>query len=377
MNLSTVRFNKNDRPAFFRELRRRVNQYFEDEQIDRHANVQMAVKTVFMVALYVAPLAMLLFGGLQSAALIVLLWAVMGLGMAGIGLCVMHDANHGAYSANPKVNQALGGLINLVGGYHTNWKIQHNVLHHSYTNVHDFDEDIKKGVMRFSPDQPARRGFYYQAFYAPFLYGLMTLVWVFVKDYVQLFDYHKRGLLKAQGQSFARTLAVILFHKGWYLAITLALPIVILPFAWWQTLLCFLMMHFICGLILALVFQPAHVIEETHFFKVDEEGSVENSWAVHQLMTTSNFANGNRLLSWCLGGLNYQVEHHLFPGICHIHYPQIAKIVKATAREYGLPYHEHPTFTGAIKSHFRLLHKLGTDTYVSGEGVGAAKQMTA
>ena len=194
MTATTVKFNKTDRPEFFRELRKRINTYFEENNIDRYANGRMVFKTVFMVLLYTVPLGILLSGTLQSTSLIVLMWVLMGLGMAGIGLSVMHDANHGAYSRNPRVNQALGALLNLIGGYHVNWKIQHNVLHHSYTNVHEFDEDIKKGIIRFSPNQPAHRGYYFQAFYAPFLYGLMTLVWVFVKDFVQLIDYNRRGL---------------------------------------------------------------------------------------------------------------------------------------------------------------------------------------
>lgn len=364
MNTPTVKFNKADRPEFFRVLRSRVQAHFEDTQQSRYADKRMVVKTVFMIALYTVPLLVILSGAVTQFWVVAILWGLMGLGMAGIGLSIMHDANHGAYSRRKGTNQALGALLNLIGGYHVNWKIQHNVLHHSYTNIHDFDEDIKKGIIRFSPNQPAHRGYYFQAYYAPFLYGLMTLVWVFVKDFVQLVDYNRRGLLKAQGLSFPKALATVVFHKSWYLVLTLVLPLLILPFAWWQTVLCFLMMHFICGIILALVFQPAHVIEETHFFKASEEdGSVDNNWAIHQLMTTANFANGNRPLSWFVGGLNYQIEHHLFPHICHVHYRDLSKIVKATALEYGLPYHEHQTFTAAIRSHFALLHQLGTGQY--------------
>jgi len=363
MHPTVVKFNKADRPEFFRVLRQRVKAHFEDTQQSRHANGHMVVKTIFMLALYTIPLLLILSGAATQLWVVLSLWALMGFGMAGIGLSVMHDANHGAYSRHKSVNQALGALLNLIGGYHVNWRIQHNVLHHSYTNVHEFDEDIKKGIIRFSPNQPGHRGYYFQAFYAPFLYGLMTLVWVFVKDFVQLIDYNRRGLLKAQGLSFPKAVATVLFNKSWYLALTLVLPIFILPFAWWQTLLCFLMMHFICGIILALVFQPAHVIEETQFFKPAEDGSVDNSWAIHQLMTTANFANGNRPLSWFVGGLNFQIEHHLFPHICHIHYRDLSKIIKATAEEYGLPYHEHRTFAAAIRSHFVLLHQLGTGRY--------------
>ena len=113
------------------------------------------------------------------------------------------------------------------------------------------------------------------------------------------------------------------------------------------------------GIILALVFQPAHVVMETEFPEPDNEGSLEDNWAIHQFKTTSNFAPNNKVLGWYMGGLNYQVEHHLFPTICHIHYPAISKIVKATAEEYGVPYYSQKTFASAVKSHFQLLMRLG------------------
>jgi linoleoyl-CoA desaturase len=360
---STVRFNKDDQPEFFQVLRKRVNQHFTDNGITKYGDGTMVFKTVFMIALYVVPLILMLTGVVQATWAIVLMWLLMSLGMSGIGFSVMHDANHGAYSPNQFVNDALGGVVSLVGGYHINWRIQHNVLHHSYTNVHEHDEDIDKGIMRFSPDQERKPAFKYQVFYAPFLYGLMTIFWLVAKDFIQTSDYHKRGLLKAQGLTFGKALTYVILLKTFYVVVTLVLPILLLPFAWWQTLLCFLMMHFLSGLFLAFVFQSAHVLEETHFFKTDENGSVENSWAVHQLKTTANFSKGRHFFSWFIGGLNYQVEHHLFPNICHIHYPDIAPIVKATAEEYGVPYYEHPTFFAALKSHFTMLHKLGTGAY--------------
>ena len=155
----------------------------------------------------------------------------------------------------------------------------------------------------------------------------------------------------------------ILFHKTWYILLTLVLPLMIIPLPWYQTLVGFFLMNFICGLILALIFQPAHVIEETDFFKTDDNGTVENNWAIHQLKTTCNFANNSTFFSWFIGGLNYQIEHHLFPHICHVHYKGISKIVKATALEFGLPYYQHKTFYSAVKSHFTLLHQLGTGKY--------------
>jgi len=163
--------------------------------------------------------------------------------------------------------------------------------------------------------------------------------------------------------SLQKAILQVAFNKIWYLGLFVALPIMLIGLVWWQTLLGFMLMHFICGLILALVFQPAHVVGEVDFYETDGEGSVENNWAIHQLLTTSNCANGSIAFSWFVGGLNFQIEHHLFANICHIHYRKIAPIVKQTALEYGLPYHEHRTFLGALKSHFMLLNDLGTGKY--------------
>ena len=362
MSTPVVKFNKLDRPEFFKVLHNRVNQYFKDKQISKHANFNMKFKTVFMICLYSIPLILMLTGFVNTLWPMMVMWALMGFGMAGIGLSVMHDANHGSYSSNQKVNKGLGFILNYIGGFHTNWIIQHNVLHHSFTNVHGFDEDIDKGVMRFSPDQEHKRFFRFQAFYAPFLYGLMTIYWLLVKDYQLLFRYDKKELLEGQGLTFRKALFQITFNKIWYILLTLVLPLMIIDLPWWQILLGFLLMQLICGWILAFVFQPAHVLEGVNFYKPDEEGSIENSWAIHQLQTTSNFSS-NMILSWFIGGLNFQIEHHLFPNICHVHYQDISGIVKNTAAEFNIPYHQQNSFFAAIKSHFVLLHRLGAGNY--------------
>lgn len=363
MKASGVKFNTRNQPEFFLELRKRVNQYFEDHNISRYGNFNMKLKSAFMLCLYFIPLILMITGFVSSLWPVMFLWILMGFGMSGIGLSIMHDANHGSYSRNKKVNNVMGFLLNFIGGYHVNWKIQHNVLHHSFTNIDGFDEDIDQAIMRFSPHQPRKKFFRFQVFYAPFLYGIMTIYWLIAKDFLQLFRYNRENLLAGQGLTLKKAATQIVFHKSWYLVLTLILPILALSLPWWQMLLGFLAMHFISGLILALIFQPAHVIEETDFFIPEDNGSVENNWAIHQLKTTANFANRSRLFSWFIGGLNYQIEHHLFPNICHVHYRKISAIVKETALEFGLPYHQHRTFIGALKSHFTLLHHLGTGKY--------------
>ncbi len=361
--MKVVKFNMQDQPEFYKELRGRVNNYFTENNISRYANSAMKFKTAFMICLYFLPMFAMITGLIQTTGLMFLMWILMGFGMAGIGLSIMHDANHGSYSKNKRVNSALGFLINFIGGNHVNWKIQHNVMHHSYTNIDEFDGDLEAATFRFSPEQERKSIFKYQAFYAPFLYGLMTIYWLTSKDFLQLIDFKKRNILESQGVEFKRAITLLSINKAWYVLLTIIMPLVMLPMAWWQVMLGFFVMHFICGLMLALIFQPAHVLEETAFYEVKQTGSVENHWAIHQLRTTANFAKNSKLFSWFIGGLNFQIEHHLFPNICHVHYPKISHIVKQTAEEFNLPYHQHETFGDALKSHFSLLYDLGTGNY--------------
>lgn len=361
--MKVVKFNIKHQPEFFKELRKRVNTHFKEKNISKYANFNMKFKTGFMLTLYFLPLLLMCLGVVTSLWTVITMWILMGFGMAGIGLSIMHDANHDSYSKNQKINRTLGYLIHFIGGFRENWKIQHNVLHHSFTNIEGFDEDIKFNMMRFSPTQKRKGIHRFQVFYAPILYGFMTMYWLTSKDFQQLINYDKQNLLAGQGLTLKKGISLLIFNKIWYLLLTLILPMILIPLAWWKILLAFLLMHYICGLILAFVFQTAHVIEETNFYKPNAHGSIENNWAIHQMNTTSNFAEKSIFFSWFIGGLNYQIEHHLFPNICHIHYRRISKIVMETAKEFNVPYYQHKTFFGAIRSHLSLLHRLGTGTY--------------
>lgn len=345
---------------FFVTLNQRVNDYFKNNNISRQANAHMIVKSIFMFALYFVPYALILSGVVTSGWGVIALVFAMGLGVAGIGLSVMHDANHGAYSNKAWVNNLIGYSLNLIGANAFNWKVQHNVLHHTYTNVHDADEDISpRGILRMHPSSEWKPFHRFQHMYAWFFYGLMTIVWVVVKDFVRIIRYQKDGLVKKQKTTAATEWIILLVSKAVYVGYIFVIPVLVTPFAWWQILLGVIGMHYIAGFILAIIFQPAHVIDGTEYPEPDHEGVLENTWAIHQLHTTTNFAHNNRVLSWYVGGLNYQVEHHLFPNICHVHYRKISAIVRETAHEFGLPYKSEPTFIDALAGHTRLLKELG------------------
>lgn len=369
MNFQDVKFSRDhEQRAFSVTLRQRVNDYFQSRNISKHANTAMVVKTIVLVGLFALAYATIVGGWVQNPWLVLSVWCVLGIITAGIGFSVMHDANHGSYSQNKYVNKIIGAVIIFIGGYSPTWKLQHNVLHHSFTNVHGMDEDIDSGkLLRFSPDQERLSFHRFQHIYAWFLYSLMTHMWITTKDFKQLIRYKNNGLLEQQGYSFNKAMAGLIGTKVFYHSYMLVVPLVFAPSAWWITLIGFVVMHFILGFLLGCVFQTAHVMETSAFPHVDETGNLENNWAVHQLLTTTNYAPNNRLLSWFVGGLNYQVEHHLFPNICHIHYRDISKIVKETAEEYKLPYYTLPSFRSALLIHHRMLRALGNGTAVPSE----------
>lgn len=358
--MQPIAFSRNTENNFYKELRSRVNSYFKSNNIARHANTNMVVKTIFMCALYFVPLILNLTVVTQSW-LAIILWAITGFGMAGAGLSIMHDANHGAYSQNKKVNNVISTIMLALGGSDINWRIQHNVLHHTYTNVTDYDEDIDAPsfLLRFSPHKELKPIHKYQHIYAWPLYGLMTLMWFITKDYNATIRYSKEKLFETQGIKVGWHWFRLIFGKLLFATLFLVLPIWLAPVPWYISLIGFFVMEIIGGLMLSLTFQPAHVIPETNFPMPDANYTIEEDWAIHQLRTTANFAPEARLLSWYMGGLNYQIEHHLFPNICHVHYRNISKIVRSTAEEFNLPYYSNKTFFQAIKAHGKMLKMLG------------------
>jgi len=359
-NPTPIRFNNSNR-QFYTELKKRVDTYFKENKVSKNGNVSLYIKTAFMFLAYLVPYLLMVSNVFDNKLIWLLLSVLMGLSMAGIGLCVMHDANHGSYSKNVKFNKILGYIsINLVGGHSLNWRIQHNVIHHTYTNVHEHDEDIAPpGFMRFEP-HAERKGIHkLQFLYAWFFYGMMTLMWSTTKDFKQIIRYSKKGYLKGANTTFKTELFVVICSKILYYGYMLLPYFLVKEMTILNWLSGFLVMHYIAGLVLAMIFQPAHVVGETEFPLPTGEGNMENHWAEHQLRTTMNFATKNRVFSWLVGGLNFQVEHHLFPTISHVHYPKIAGIVESTAKEFNLPYKAQRTFVGALWSHEQMLWKLG------------------
>ncbi|WP_196889538.1 fatty acid desaturase family protein [Aureivirga sp. CE67] len=359
MSAKTITFAKIDKTKFFRTLNKRVNTYFKENNIRKTGNWKLYSKAIVMFSLFIVPFILILTVSMPQWALF-LLTVVMGVGMAGVGMNIMHDSNHESFSSKKWVNKLMGSSIYILAGNAYNWKVQHNVLHHTYTNIQGYDEDIDAGrVIRFSKHAKWLKMHKFQKYYSIFLYGLLTFNWAVTTDFKQTYNYNKRNLSFGKYPSAAIQWINLIATKVLYYSIWIVLPYLVLDIALWKVFLGFFVMHYTAGIILSVVFQLAHVVPETEMPLPNEEGKLENTWAIHQLYTTSNFAPKNKIISYFTGGLNHQVEHHIFPNISHIHYGKIGEIVKETAREFNLPYHEYKTMSKAIVSHFRQLQTLG------------------
>jgi linoleoyl-CoA desaturase len=357
-----VTFNNRISREFSRTVKQRVDDYFIENNLSRHANAQMVIKTILLLTLYFGSY-VLIISGMFSPGWMWLFTFLMGIGMAGIGFSVSHDALHGAYSSNKYVNRALGFSFDLLGANGYIWKITHNIIHHTFTNIHGHDEDLEVAAfIRLSPHSEHRIIHRWQHFLAFFAYSLATIFWVFIKDYK---NFLKPNIGPYDNKHHpASEWIILIVTKTFYYTYMLALPILLLDITWVQLLIGFMTLHITAGLILGIIFQLAHVVESTDHPVPDGSNIIDEHWAIHEMMTTNNFARKNKALCWFVGGLNFQIEHHLFPKVCSIHYPALSPVVEKTALEFGIPYNQHETFTEAVASHYRVLKKFGNPDYI-------------
>lgn len=341
--------------AFLPELRRRVDAYFRNTaQVPRDCP-RMYAKTAAVLAWLTASYLLLLFSATWWLALP--LAVSLGLAVAAVGFNVQHDGGHRAYSNRPWVNKLMAVTLDLLGGSSYVWACKHNSVHHTYTNVTGHDDDINIGWLgRLSPHQKRRSFHRVQHFYLWVLYGLLPIKWV-------LFDDFRNVLIgRIGGHRFARPKGweLVIFLGGKAVFLTLAFVLPLLIYSVWTVLLFYFLTSFVQGVALSVVFQMAHCVEEAGFpLPQLESNRLDSAWAAHQVETTVDFARTNWLLSWFVGGLNFQIEHHLFPQICHVHYPALSRVVEETCREFGLRYAAHKSFRAGLASHFRWLRRMG------------------
>lgn len=345
------------RATFYRSLRKDINAYFKENHIDKTGNWHLYIKSSLFLVLSFIFYGILMFVPTSWVISLVLV-ILLGISLTLVGFNVMHDACHGSYSKSKTVNEILGYSLNLIGANKFLWKHKHNVLHHMYTNVDGKDDDIAQSpfirMCRTQKWVPAHR---IQHLYLPLLYAGSVFYWILWQDFLKYFTRktHTTKLPKMSTQEHI----VFWVSKVFYVFVYAIFPIMV--HGWLTWLIGFVILNVIMGLGTSIVFQLAHVVEETEFSYVGnvDEMVIENEWAVHQIKTTSNFSPGNKFLTYILGGLNYQVEHHLFPQICHVHYPSLSAIVQKKCKEFEIPYLSCPTFYKALTSHFKLIKEMG------------------
>jgi linoleoyl-CoA desaturase len=342
---------------FFKTLRARVDEHFGGR--NRRDDPRLVRKAAIILVWFFGSYALLLTAHTGWTQL--LLCFSYALAACAMGFNVFHDSTHGSFSSNPRVNAFLSRLTaTVLGAGRYFWWYKHNILHHSFTNIFQWDDDVEaRGFLRMSPRQPWQPRFRNQHLFFLFLYGLNTIEWFFVKDFVQYFTLRINPYQPIPPMSTREKLE---FWAGKliYYAVFVVLPFLI--FSPGKVLVGLLLFHVTFSLALGFIFNLAHAIEKADFPVPSSSATLEEDWAVHQLKTTVNFATRNRLLNWFAGGLNFQIEHHLFPLISHTHYPDIAGIVRRTALEFGLPYHHYETYAATVKSHYRILRDLGMES---------------
>ena len=353
--MSSLKFS-NTPNSFHSELKRRISDYFEEVGKSTSGNYKLFIKAVILMLCFAFIYIHLVFFTPP------VLWQILesillGGVVAAIGFNVMHDGAHGSFSKYKWVNSLAAFSLNILGGNSFMWNMKHNVIHHAFTNVDGVDDDIDiQPWMRMSSTQKKYRLHKYQHIYFWLLYSLLYLFWIFILDYQKYFK-SKVGNIPLKKMELSDHF-VFWGFKVFHLFLFVGLPVYMVGFSSW--LISFLIFTCVAGFVLSVVFQLAHTVEHTAFPMPDKiTNKMEDEWAIHQIKTTANFATRNKVVNWLVGGLNFQIEHHLFPKISHIHYPAISKIIKQACIEYGIHYIEYRRVRHALASHVSYLRQMG------------------
>lgn len=352
--MQKIRFKPEPPDGFYLTLKQRVLTHFKETGKHRYANSEAILKSLAFVAVFFTCYYLIL--SVQMAAgFFLLCWFFMGVFMLLAAMSMVHDAAHGVYASKKWINEILLRFANLVGGDGYMYKYKHTISHHPYTNIPGVDIDLEQsGVVRVTPHAKAQKKHRYQHTYMKLLYPFFILYWVIARD----FNYYRRqyiGLVEAHHAP--AHWAFLIFSKFVYFFYVLFVPLYFVSVPAWQVITGFFCMQIGSGLVAMFALLANHVVEDSLFILPDENGYVSCSWGEHQLRTTDDYSPDSRMISFLFSGLNHHVAHHLFPKYCHIHYPAITKILRATAKEFGLRY-RHNDLISALGSHFRLLKQL-------------------
>ena len=376
MKTEKIHFNRDGSCDFLKTLRDRVSLYFQENNKSPKAVGKTYLK-VFLMFSFLGSFYALLLSGIVGVLGVFAIYSILGLCIAIANMNVIHDALHGSWTSHPLSNRLLGFIMDVFGTSSFYWKKEHTVDHHTFTNIKGHDADLDTPILlRLCPEDPYRKYHRFQQWYAPLLYSLNLIRWVFVSDTRRIIRAIKdrKGSI---GKPSRKELSAMIILKLLHFTLFLVLPFLMLPYSIAVILPAYLCMLALGGLTVTVIFQLAHIVEHVAFPMPSNNGALEYSFAKHQISTTANFGSKKGLSTFLFGGLNFQVEHHLFPHICHTHLPLISDIVRKTAAEFGMTYHHHKSLFAAVKSHFKTLRRLGASENLSAGPIlkGPAEQI--
>ncbi|MFW5775462.1 MAG: fatty acid desaturase family protein [Chitinivibrionales bacterium] len=352
--LPSIHFNGDQ--SLHKKLKKRVDDYFLSVGKPRTATTSMYVKTAFVLAAFVISYILLVFqadsiweGGILSI--------LLGFSAAGIGMNIQHDASHGAYSRNPRVNRLFSMTLDLIGGSSYMWQWKHVKFHHSFVNIPDYDTDIDLGhLAHITPKQKKHWFHRWQQVYMWPLYSLLAIKWQFYDDFSSLI-FGRLGRHKIP-RPRGMELLVFILGKAIFFSIAFVIPLMVrTPL---QVITFYILTALTAGIVLSLIFILPHTVEQSDF-PVPSNNTVSFSRDEHQIRVTADFGRGHPMFTWLVGGLNYHREHHLFPGICHVHTPHLAGMLDEECDKAGINHVEHASFPTGMSSHYRFLKRMGRE----------------
>lgn len=338
--------------GFYNELQSRVSDHFKAQIGSIRPNGVYWLKIILFLCCYCTICLWILF--ITSSLTSILLYCLLGILAVLIGLNIGHDAAHGSLSKHRYVNQIGLLAFDLVGANAYMWQNRHVHAHHPFPNLIHLDSDIQQTkLVRIFPGDVLRPWQRFQHWYMPILYLFYIPYWLFYRDFHD-FLRPSIGAWVSKGHKPIQVIRMIL-AKVFFLTYTLALPLIFAPIPVSSVLTGFVLMFICASITVSIALISTHVGEHSSFPESEESESLGHSWAAHQVITTTDFATQNVLLTQAFGAFNHHAVHHLFPHICHIHYPKLTPILVEVAAKYGIPYTCEHSWTRSALSHWRLL----------------------
>ena len=342
--------------AFRGDLETEVAGFFKSQGISRQGGYAIWVKTAVLFVWLAVSYGVLVFVA-KGSWQVLLAATSLACAMAGIGFNVQHDGGHRSFATSNTVNRAMAFSLDVMGGSSYFWHYKHGIAHHGCPNISGSDDDVYIGPLgRLTPHDRRFWFLRFQHLYIWFLYALLAIKWQLLDDFRCII---KPGIADTKvPRPAGMELALFWTGKVVFFGLALVLPMFFHP--WQGVVYVFLFTGAILGLLLGVVFQLAHCLGEADFAKPPLPGQVmERDWATHQVESTVDFARDSTLVTLFIGGLNFQIEHHLFPRVCHTHYPALSKIVERVCQKHGVRYTAHTKASAALGSHYRWLRQLG------------------